>query len=84
MGAASVISPLLNNTKWNFGDRNIVEDWLINHVLATENLQVTVCGSKVEHQGGAMSTAAETLNRCPQGQVPHAHMHFYFDFVSES
>jgi hypothetical protein len=37
METASVISPLSNNTEYNFGDRNIAEDWLINHVLATEN-----------------------------------------------
>jgi predicted outer membrane repeat protein len=80
----SVINLLSINTECNFRDRNVTEYWLLKHVLVTENVEITVCGNKVEHQGGAMSTAAATLNHCPQGQVPHAHMHFYFDFVSAS
>lgn len=63
------------------------EEWLIEHVLAADNLKITVRGSKVEHHGATMSTAAVALNQCPQGQVPHARMsfvRFYFCNVNLS
>jgi hypothetical protein len=60
----------------NFAGRDMDEEWLIQHVLGTDNEEITVCGSKVEHQGGTMSTTGTAFNQRPQGQVPHAHMSF--------